>query len=495
MCFLRVTENAKNKAIDKLRKIYLVFQFMSYNYTRKPRPGQLAAMKKWYRQKRLLLWADPGEGKTKVALDFIGTMISHGKAKRALVIAPKTALAATWEEQLELDCPWIKYGIYHPDYPEPDWGLPLILTSYDYVKVRRKKCSTRKKGYKRDTSRRDKLVEWNPDIVVIDEGHRIKNGNSQRAKLCHRLGLVCEYAIDLTGTPKGNKRILDFWSQFRFVVPGLLEDTFGAFKDEYAIRSGFGNFKMKRFRNVKQLSRILAPYIMRIKSEGLPGQLDIPYRVDLTPKAKQLYRQMAEQMLAELDEEKTVTAPIALAKMIKLRQISGGFIRTNEGEDVPVHTCKLDAIQEICEDLKESDVERVVIFAAFHWEIKKIREVLANTWNTYLITGKSSAIERKLAVSLYNSAGGALIAQAATGAETLNLQAGNYCIDYSTDYSYTNHVQRRKRIHRIGQTKTCFYYQLRAKGTLDARIYRMFDKHQEASDQFVELLKEIRNQL
>lgn len=468
---------------------------MSYNYTRKPRSGQLAAMKKWFRVKRLLLWADPGEGKTKVALDFIGTMISHGKAKRALVIAPKTALAATWEEQIELDCPWIKYGIFHPDYPEPDWNLPLILTSYDYVKVRRKKCPTRKKGYKRDTSCRDLLVNWEPDIVVIDEGHRIKNPHSQRAKICHRLGLVCDYAIDLTGTPKGNKRIRDLWSQFQFLQPGLLESTFSDYKDHYEIRGGFGGFQVFKYRDVKGLSKILAPYIMRIKSEGLPEQQDIPYRVDLTPKAKAIYRQMAEQMLAELEKEKVVTAPIALAKMVKLRQIAGGFIRTNEGEDIEVHRCKLDALQEICENLNESGVERVVIFAAFHWELNQIRETLADTWPTYMLTGKSSALERKLAVSMYNSSGGAIIAQCSTGAETLNLQAGNYSIDYSTDYSYINHVQRRKRIHRIGQTKTCFYYQLRAKGTLDARLYRMFDEHQEASDQFVQLLNEVRSQV
>jgi SNF2 family DNA or RNA helicase len=339
------------------------------------------------------------------------------------------------------------------------------------------------------------LINWEPDIVVIDEGHRIKNPHSQRAKLCHRLGLVCEYAIDLTGTPKGNKRILDLWSQFQFLVPGLLDSTFGDYKNRYGIRSGFGGFKIIKFRNVKGLSKILAPYIMRIKSEGLPEQVDIPYRVDLTPKAKAIYSQMAIQMLAELEEEKVVTAPIALAKMIKLRQIAGGFIRTNEGEDIEVHRCKLDALQEICEDLKESGVERVVIFAAFHWEIKRIREVLANDWATYTLTGKSKAMERKLAVSMYNSNGGALIAQCSTGAETLNLQAGNYCIDYSTDYSYTNYVQRRKRIHRIGQTKTCFYYQLRAKGTLDASLYRAFGEHQEASDQFVKLLKEVREQI
>src|SRR5476651_1578420 len=139
---------------------------MSYYYTRKPRPGQMQAMKQRYRKKRLLLWADPGEGKTKVALDFIGTMLKHGKIKRVLVIAPVTALSTVWEEQIAIDCPWLEYSIYHRDY-KTDWDVQVILTTYDYIKPRKKKCPTRKKGYKRDTSRRDLLVEWEPDVVIL----------------------------------------------------------------------------------------------------------------------------------------------------------------------------------------------------------------------------------------------------------------------------------------------------------------------------------------
>lgn len=463
---------------------------MPYSYTRRPRPAQLQALKKLFRCKRLLLWGDVGSGKTKVALDFCSVMISAGLIERVLVVASLTALVGTWEEQISLDAPQLHYSIFHPDFTT-DWTAPVILTTYDYVKSRRKKCLTRKTGFKKDTSQLDKILSFNPDLVVFDESHRIKNPYSARAKFAHRLAGVCEYALCLTGTPQGNKKVLDLWSQFQFLNPGLLEDSFKDFKNHYCIFS-YGGVELEKFKHLDKLAKITGPYIMRMKTTGLPPQVDIPYRVDLTPRAKELYRQMEREFVVELSKEKKVTAPIVLAKLTKLSQMTGGFIRDNDGQDHQIHTCKLDALQDICEELKEAGTQRVVVFARFHWELNKIHETLAPQWPTYMITGQTPATQRQLACEMYNSSGGIIIAQSGTGAEALNLQAGNYEIDFSIDYSYINYVQRRGRIHRTGQTKTCFYYQLRAKGTVDNRIYRLLEEHRDASQEFLKLLNDIR---
>lgn len=476
---------------------------MSYPYTRRPRPGQLLAMKRCYKRQRQLIIGPPGTGKTKVAIDFISVLLQAGKIKRALVIAPLTAIVGVWEEQLEIDAPQLKYSLVRPDSPIKD-DVPLLLTNYDYFRPRRKKKRSKRTGliikdrFFRDHSVLDALIAWEPDVVVLDESHKIKNPYSKNSKAAHKLCRVPPFVIELTGTPQGNKKVLDLWSQFEALQPGLLDSTYNEFKDHYCIWGGFGGYEFVKFRNVKELATLIRPYITRLKEEELPKQQNIPVRVDMTPRAKELYKQMEKEFLVELrtlkGQKKTIVAPIVLAKMTKLRQIAGGFIIDEEGKTHDIHTCKLETMKEIMDELKEAGVKRVVIYAAFKWELKKIREWLTD-WVTFSIDGSTPPTQRRLAIQIYNESGGVMICQTATGSESINLQAGNYEIDYSSDFSYINYVQRRKRIHRPPQKKTCFYYQLKCKGTIDVDIYRLFEEHLSADKEFMQLIDAIKERI
>jgi SNF2 family DNA or RNA helicase len=485
---------------------------LKYPYKRRPRPGQLLAMKRCYRRQRQLVIGKPGTGKTKVALDFIGVLLHHKKIKRALVVGPLMALVGVWEEQIEIDVPWIKYHLVRPK-KKVDWAVPLLLVNYDYFRPRRRRYRSKRTGEiigERtviDRSILQALIDWEPDVVILDESHKIKNPKSKNAKAAHRLCLVPRYVMLLTGTPKGNKRVLDLWSQFQAVQPGLLDETFDDFKDHYCIWGGFGGYEFKKFRHIPHLAKIIRPYVARLKEEELPPQVDIPIRIDLTPRARELYQKMEKDFLvdvtaeykklkqkyhsAKIAKQKVITTPIVLSKIIKLRQICGGFIRDEEGTDIWLHNCKLEALKEIMDDLKESGVKRVVIYATFKTEIKKIREWLTD-WVTFTIDGDTPIEQRKLAIQIYNTSGGAMICQTATGSESLNLQAGNYEIDYSTDHSFINYSQRRKRIHRPPQKKKCYYYQLKCKGTIEPDIYRGFQKWEADDRVFMEMLDGIK---
>jgi SNF2 family DNA or RNA helicase len=428
-----------------------------------------------------------------------------------------TAIYGVWEEQLAIDAPWVKYDIVRPK-KDVDWNMPLILTNYDYFRPRRKRYRSKRTGKifgdrtVIDRSTLEKIIEWQPDIVVLDESHKIKNRQSKNAKAAHKLCLAPQYVMLLTGTPSGNKRVLDLWSQFKAIDPDILEQDFEEYKNHYCIYGGFNGYEFKKFRSLPDLARVIRPYVTRLKEEELPPQQDIPVKVSMTPRARELYHQMENDFLVDITEEfkslkrkgkipkgmsleeaekKIVSTPIILSKLTKLRQISGGFIRDEEGRDIQLHTCKLEAMKEIMEDLKESGVKRVVIYAAFKWELKKIREWLTD-WVTFTIDGSTPPEQRKLAVQIYNSSGGVIICQTATGSESLNLQAGNYEIDYSTDRSYINYIQRRKRIHRPPQKKTCYYYQLRCKGTLDTDVYRGFEEWESEDKAFMMLLDGIK---
>ena len=51
------------------------------------------------------------------------------------------------------------------------------------------------------------LAAWKPDLIIADEGHKIKTHNISASKAMHRLGAKASYRLLLTGTPVTNKAI------------------------------------------------------------------------------------------------------------------------------------------------------------------------------------------------------------------------------------------------------------------------------------------------
>lgn len=427
----------------------------------------------------MLLALDMGLGKTKIGLDFAGSMLFHRKIGRVLVMAPLSALSV-WEDEIEKnwdDSLGLVYATLRPESSALWKNAQLILTNYDYAK--------------RIIS---ELMEWAPDLVILDESHKIKNPYARQSKISHRLGAICTYAVCLTGTPIGN-RPFDLWSQFRFLVPDLLDDTFKNFKNRYAAGWTKGGYEVNKYRDMKGLAKLVAPYVKSAKKEDyldLPPKNFIEVPVEMGERGRKLYKSMEKDFVAAVNESTSIVAPIVLAKLTKLSQISGGFIRdTEEQKDHVIHRSKLEVLDGICDDLKDAGTERVVIFARFIWEIKEIQKLLAPSWVTYIISGDVDMNQRKLAQTMFNASGGAMICQTQTGSGSLNLQAANYVIYYSLDYSYLNFAQSQDRIHRSGQTKPCFYYVLLSKGTLDRRIYKILESKRNVADDMMSLVKEV----
>ena len=461
-------------------------------------------MKKIHRVKHVLVAGDMGVGKTKIAVDFIANLIWHKKISRALVVLPLEAVGV-WEQQLSDNCPFVNYSLFLKD-ERVDWDAHVVIVNYDYICPRRKKrkpttraakkasLSGKKPNVKHYVDKKilEMIVAWSPQAVVIDEGHKIKRPTARRSKAIHALGPIAEYTIDLTGTPTGNKKIMDLWSQFRFIKRGLLCDDFKDFKQRYGIWTGFGNFTFVKCRNLRELSRIIAPYTIRIKKTGLPKKNFIPYPVILPPHAKVIYNQMEKEFVAYVNTH-TVIASIVLTKMMKLSQISGGFIKNEKKEDLPIHTAKIDALKNILEEISENGTNRIVIFARFLWEIEEIKKALSEQgWiNIYRVKGRVP----KDVMDKFNSEGGAMVCQTASGSGSNNFQAANYMIFYSTDYSLINFQQAQDRIHRLGQDKPCFYYFLQARGTIDKKIYNLLMDNKSVAEEILGLMEDIKKEI
>jgi SNF2 family DNA or RNA helicase len=447
-------------------------------------------MKKIHRVKHVMIAGAVGVGKTKIVADFIANMVWHKKLSRALVVLPLEALGV-WEQQFSENCPFINYSLYLKD-EQVDWSAHVIIINYDYLSPRRRKKTTVRGKEKYEINKRvlNDLIGWKPQLVAIDEGHKIKRPTARRSKAVHQLGTIAEYTIDLTGTPTGNKKVMDLWSQFKFIKGNLLCDKYVDFKHRYGKWGGFNNFQFLGVKNLKELSGIIAPYTIRIDMTGLPKETFIRYPVIMPPQAKQIYHQMAKDLIAEIDQKKII-APIVLTKIMKLSQIAGGFIKDEKKIDHFVHRAKIDALNNILDELENADVKRVVIFGRFLWEIDQVKQVLEQrNWPFHRVRGRILPEVQRT----FDTVGGAMICQTASGSGSNNFQAANYCIFYSTDYSLINFKQALGRIRRRGQTKPCFYYFLQSRGTIDNKIYSMLMNNQDVAAEIMAMMEDIRKE-
>jgi SNF2 family DNA or RNA helicase len=69
------------------------------------------------------------------------------------------------------------------------------------------------------------------------------------------------------------------------------------------------------------------------------------------------------------------------------------------------------------------------------------------------------------------------------GSMGLNLQKANKIIYFTPPLSSEFYEQSRKRVHRLGQTKTCFYYQMICQGSIEERIYKTLAMRKDYTDE------------
>lgn len=121
-------------------------------------------------------------------------------------------------------------------------------------------------------------------------------------------------------------------------------------------------------------------------------------------------------------------------------------------------------------DLINSTKDRTVVFYNFNEELKKLRLITKNRPQS-IISGEYKNLENfeKFEDSI-------LFAQYRAAAMGQNLQISNKTIFLSPPLESDLFRQAHKRIHRIGQTKTCFYWYLLCKDSIETRIMNILER-------------------
>lgn len=456
------------------------------------------------------LLMEQGTGKTKVTIDTGCWLYSQGYIDAMLVVAPNGVHANWVINEIPVHTPDhipVISAIYRSQPSkseekalcqvlEADSGLRIVALNIEAL-VTQKGVNFVKNF----------LLAYKT-MLIVDESSVIKSPKAQRTKNLLKIAIHAKYRRILTGTPV-TQGPLDLYTQFNFLDPHILRtSSYYAFRNRYAIMkevrtAGRSFMTVAGYTNLDELQKLIEPHSYRVtKSEclDLPEKLYSKRYVTLSDSQKRLYNSLKKDIIAEYNGQ-TMSAPLALTKLLRLQQIVGGFfvpdkdIQFCEQEDVffteietnefppatqnctPQPIDKVNPRVESLIELLEETNGKVIIWARFRAEIAAIRDAIDNRF------GKDSSVEYHGGVDNQSRTDNIqrfqnndnckfFIGHVQAGGKGLTLHAATTVVYYSNDFSLENRLQSEDRCHRIGQRNNVMYVDIVAQDTIDEVIVK-----------------------
>ena len=414
------------------------------------------------------LFLDCGLGKTITTLTAINELMYDSfEISKVLIIAPLRVAQSTWKDEIEK---WdhlnlLRYSIVVGDEKE---RLKALKQNSDIYIINRENVDwlVTKSG-----------IDFNFDMLVIDELSSFKSNTSKRFKSLLKIRPYFERVVGLTGTPSSNG-LMDLWAEFRILDLGeRLGRYITHYRNEYFLpdkRNGAIIFSYKPQINAEErIYRRLADMTISMKSTEylkMPELILNELEINLDEEDHMKYKKFKKEMVMTI-QEKEIDAINAASLSNKLIQLANGSIYDDDKKFYEIHNKKLDKLEEIIESANGKPILVAYWFKADKERIEKrfkVREIKTaddiKQWNMGMIN---------LALIHPVSAG-----------HGLNLQSGgSTLVWFSLTWSLELYQQTNARLYRQGQKETVVIHHLITKNTIDEDIMKSLkrkDKTQEA---------------
>jgi SNF2 family DNA or RNA helicase len=416
------------------------------------KPHQIEGIDILVRHGRFLLADKAGLGKTATVLKAVEKL----QAFPALVLAPKNALGV-WESEAEqwLDMPVAIYS-GPPKWRKQAWlrfvenQLPFLVANYAFIEEISKLKST-----------------W--PIIIADEIHLagLLNHKSQTFRRFKNL-LRSKYLFLVTGSPM-RKNPADLYAPLHLIAP---KDFPSYWKFVYqhcvVIEEPFGKTIEPLPKNPTAFRAMVKRYMLR-RSElpDLPPKQRFPLPIIMTPKQEELYIEMAEEMIAAMDNQIAI-APNPMVRDMRLRQLlvsplllgfkdKGAILETlpefvwteyREDNAVAVFTPFREAVPLIVDELKKvSDFVGTITGGMSY-------KAISDTYKHF----QSLSTKRKAIVCTIASS------------TSFTIHEANVAYFAGCEWDFNMNEQAEKRIHREGQKKNVRIYYMMHRGTIDEHV-------------------------
>lgn len=364
------------------------------------------------------------------------------------IIVCQKSMLEMWKDHIKTYYPEYQVVVYRKkNTPIPNNKKVVIIINYDLI------------------WRRPEIADLKNFTLILDESSCIKNDKAKRTKFI--LKMSAKNVILLSGTPVAGK-YEELWSQCRLLGWNISKT---AYWDHYirTVTQNIGGFPLKiviGYKNVDRLKRKLrehgAVFMKTDEVFDLPEQIHNTIKIKNTPE----YKKFRKDRIIKIEDHELV-GDTTLTKMLYERQLCGQYNKH-----------KLSAL----EDLLESTEDRAVIFYNFNEEYRQIKE-LCKKLKKPVSTINGSIKDLKDFKDKPNTI---TLVQYQAGAHGLNLQKSNKIIYYTLPLSSELLEQSKKRTHRIGQNRTCFYWYLITENSIEEKIYKVLQKRKDYTNKLFE---------
>jgi len=323
-------------------------------------------------------------------------------------------------------------------------------------------------------------VPWN--TAILDEIHKIKAAGGKASKFCARLRKVAARVVGLTGTPMPHSPV-DLFAQYRALDPGIFGTNVHSFRQHYTITGGFGGHEVLGYKNQEEMrGKFLSIAYQADRSViKLPPATHTVIPIELGAKAMKVYRGLAHDLHAAVGSGEC-TAANALVKLLRLQQLTGGYLKLDDGSTVQMDTEKREALDDILEGV---GAEPVVVFCRFRSDLDAVHESAKGLGlESKELSGRANDL-----ADWQKGTGQILAVQIQSGGVGVDLTRASYCVYYSLGFSLGDYEQSLARVHRPGQDKPVSYYHLIVEGTVDRQVYEALDDRRDVVNTILEGIK------
>jgi SNF2 family DNA or RNA helicase len=431
------------------------------NFT--PHDYQLKAIRLLVSQGAAGLFLDPGLGKTVSVLSAF--MILHKKklAQKMLVVAPLRVASKTWPDEIRkwAHTEHLSFQLLHG----PDKEERLREEADIYI--------INPEGLKWLFERKSHPQSF--DTLCLDESSKFKDTQTQRFKLLKPLLPKFARRWILTGTPAPNG-IADLFGQI-FVLDG------GATLGKYITHFRLKYFYQKpgdiygwypRPNAHLEIVEKIKPLVLQLSAEDYLKMPEIQYKnipVELPKAARKTYQEIEEHFISELGDSKVIAANAAVAGG-KCRQVANGALYVQSPIWAPVHDAKLDALEDLLEELGGAPT---LILYEFKHDAERI---LGRLGDVPVLGGNLSERALSQMVDKFNRGEiPYLLGHPASMGHGLNLQGScHHIVWFGITWNLEHYDQAIARVYRQGQkSQVVFVYHLVAVDTLDEKVLKVLN--------------------
>ena len=402
-----------------------------------------------------ILADDMGLGKT---YQSIVAALECG-AERVLIVCP-SSLKINWMREIEnfTDDVAIIKG--------KEWvNARFVIINYDILKNFHTIIDP-KKDYQ-DWEILSDIVDFNPDLMILDEAHFIKNHKSIRGKILKDIGnnYPTEKVWLLTGTPIAN-RPMDYYNLLS-IIGSPVANNWVHFAKRYCEGRRFKKggryiWITDGYSNLEELATKTKRTILRRKKEevlDLPPKLITPVYLEL--ENRQGYEAVWDEYLAKRKAEgrkgnpqKDLVEMTLLRKFIAMETIPHSITVTEEA-------------------LKNN--RKVIIFCNFSDEIDEFLDHFGN--KSVCVRGGMSSEKKQQAVDKFQEDDSCtvFVGQIKAAGVGLTLTKAEVVIMNSLDWVPGNHEQAEDRAYRIGQTRMVNIYYMLMDNTIDNMVWKILN--------------------